>query len=322
VLNRRDTNLVRAPRSGRGGWLVLLLCLGFSLQARAASASPGKLDIDSFERLKSTLTLSDGETLAYISRGDEHGPPVVLIHGYTDSALDWLPMVPELSPRLHLILVDIRGHGRSSAPECCYTRLDFAYDIKLLLDALHIARADVVGHSLGSIIAQTFAEYWPEHTRRLILISSTGRSWYEQGRPPEWVSRIRALKEPIDPDSEFMLWWWSSPRAVDPDFLRHERRAAAAIPLYVWHAVLDQALADTGLQRTLPLIRAPTLLIWGAHDPLIPPAARRALRASLPHAVVKIFPAYGHNPLWEDPRACAEVINSFLTAAPPGAAAM
>jgi len=48
---------------------------------------------------------------------------------------------------LRLILVDIRGHGRSGKPECCYTRLDFAYDIKLLLDAWACSVRDVVGHS-------------------------------------------------------------------------------------------------------------------------------------------------------------------------------
>lgn len=61
-------------------------------------------------------------------------------------------MLPYLSKQFRLILVDIRGHGRSSKPECCYGRLDFAYDIKLLLDALEAQQADLVGHSLGSII--------------------------------------------------------------------------------------------------------------------------------------------------------------------------
>jgi len=71
-------------------------------------------------------------------------------------------------------IVDIRGHGRSSKPECCYGRLDFAYDIKLLLDALEVQQADLVGHSLGSIITQTFAEYWPERTRRVVLSGIRG----------------------------------------------------------------------------------------------------------------------------------------------------
>ena len=103
------------------------------------------------------MALPNGESLAYVDSGNPAGPVVVLIHGYTDNARDWVPLLPFLSTRRRLILVDIRGHSQSGKPECCYMRLDFAYDIKLLLDALGVAKADIVGHSLGSIIAQTFA---------------------------------------------------------------------------------------------------------------------------------------------------------------------
>jgi len=67
-----------------------------------------------------------------------------------------------------------------------------------------VQRADIVGHSLGSFIAQTFAEYWPERTRRVILISSSGGA--KAGALPrkpayDFAAQIRQLKEPIDPDS-------------------------------------------------------------------------------------------------------------------------
>ena len=247
---------------------------------------------------------------------------VVLIHGYTDNARDWVPMLPFLSKRSRLILVDIRGHGRSGKPECCYTRLDFAYDIKLLLDALGVGQADIVGHSLGSIIAQTFAEYWPERTRRVVLISSTGGSPPgARQKPPQFdfAAEIRKLKEPIEADSPFMIAWWDSPTPVDPDFIRRQRRDAAGIPLRVWLAVLDQALpanAYPDLQATLPRLKAPTLLIWGSKDPIMEPEVRQTLRDALPRAEVKIFEGLGHNPFWEDPRGVAQTINAFLDRAP------
>ena len=150
-------------RSFRGPSLLLVAML-FCGPLLAAPAPPLQIDLNAFDASKKSLALPNGETLAYIDRGDRSGPTVVLIHGYTDNARDWVPMLPYLSKRYRLILVDIRGHGQSSKPECCYTRLDFAYDIKLLLDALGVRKADIVGHSLGSIIAQTFAEYWPERT--------------------------------------------------------------------------------------------------------------------------------------------------------------
>jgi pimeloyl-ACP methyl ester carboxylesterase len=308
-----------------GGWVIT----GFAITAptcRAAPppapppAAPLQIDLDAFDASKKSLALPNGVSLAYVDIGERSAPVVVLIHGYSDSARDWLPLVPYLSKRYRLILVDIRGHGRSSKPECCYTRLDFAYDVKLLLDALGVAKADVVGHSLGSIIAQTFAEFWPERTAQVVLISSTG------GAPPgrtaplqfDYAAEIRKLKEPIEADSPFMIAWWESPTPVDPDFIRRERKDAAGIPLRVWLAVLDQALnADdlyANLQSTLPRLKAPTLLIWGSQDPIMEQDMRQSLRHALPNAQVRIFNGLGHNPFWEDPRGVADVINAFLSA--------
>ena len=323
----RDATLTRASRltaaSCRWSLLACLLLLQNIAGAADPPAVPAKFDLDAFEAGKKSVALPDGETLAYLTMGDPAGKPVVLIHGYTDSARDWVPLIPYLSPRLKLILVDIRGHGRSGKPECCYTRVDFAYDIKLLLDALHLERADIVGHSLGSIIAQTFAEVWPQRTERVVLISSSG-GWRAGGPPHtpkfDYAAAIRQLKEPIDPESKFMIEWWSSPTAVDPDFVRRQRQDAAAIPLRVWLAILDQGLIDSDLQRTLPRLKAPTLLIWGSADPIMEEEVRQTLREALPQAEVKIFPGLGHNPFWEAPAQCAAVINEFLRAAPAGRA--
>jgi pimeloyl-ACP methyl ester carboxylesterase len=306
--------------------LLVLLCnsvIGPSgVAATAAAPPPLKINLDAFDASKKTIALPNGESLAYIDMGEHSGPAVVLIHGYTDNARDWVPMLPYVSKRYRLILVDIRGHGQSSKPECCYTRLDFAYDIKLLLDALGVRKADIVGHSLGSIIAQTFAEYWPERTAHVVLISSTGGS--PSGAPKkapqfDFAAEIRKLKDPIDADSPFMIAWWDSPTPVDPDFIRRQRKDAAGIPLRVWLAVLDQGLAANNmygdLQSTLPRLQARTLLIWGSKDPIMEEDMRQSLRDALPSAKVKIFEGLGHNPFWEDPRGVADAINAFLSTA-------
>jgi len=307
-----------------GATLLCSVAPGIGTSAFAASAAKIKappqiaIDLNAFDASKRMIVLPNGESLAYIDMGDRAGSPVVLIHGYTDSARDWAPMVPFLSKQFRLILVDIRGHGQSSKPECCYTRLDFAYDVKLLLDALGVQKAGIVGHSLGSIIAQTFAEYWPERTASVVLVSSTGGTppGQEKKQPQlDFASEIRKLKEPIDPDSPFMIAWWDSPTPVDPDFIRRQRKDAAAIPLRVWLAVLDQALTDNvfaSLQSTLPRLKAPTLLIWGSKDPIMQEDVRQTLRDALPHAKVKIFDGLGHNPFWEEPRSVADAMNAFL----------
>jgi len=189
---------------------------------------------------------------------------------------------------------------------------------------LHVRQADIVGHSLGSYIAQTFAEYWPERTRHVVLISSSGGPLAScappAGQPPATTMNYRAeiakLKEPIDPDSKFMIEWWSSPTPVDEDFIRRQRKDAAAIPLRVWLAVLDQGLAGPALQATLPRLTAPTLLIWGGKDAIFGAADRCSLSTALPKAEVHLYPELGHNPFWEEPRTIAAAVNPFLLAKP------
>lgn len=299
--------------------LGVFLLLG-PVAAAARAHVPAAINLDAFDAAKHLAKLPNGQTIAYVDQGPRDGQPVLLVHGYTDSARDWVPLIPYLSPSLRLIVVDIRGHGRSSKPECCYTRLDFAYDLKLLLDHLKIRRADIVGHSLGSMIAQTFAEYWPDRTGKVVLISSTGGSsahptaeeLRQRGTGFDFRTPIRQLHDPIDPDSAFMKAWWSSPTPVDPDFLRRQREDAARIPAKVWLAILDQGLSMGDLQATLPRLIEPTLLIWGGKDPIMLPENRRTLRDALPKAAVKIFPDYGHNPFWEDPAGVADVVDAFL----------
>ena len=295
----------------RAAVVALLLCA----PVFGAGPPPLKIDLDGFDALKKMVLLPNNQHLAYIEMGDPKGRPVVLIHGYTDNARDWVPLIPYLSRKFRLIVVDIRGHGRSDKPECCYTRIDFAYDIKLMLDALHIARADVVGHSLGSMITQVLAEEWPQRVRKVVLVSSTAglRAGSAPRKPAfDYAAEIRKLKEPIDPDSPFMIAWWDSPKPVDPDFIRRQRRDAANIPLNVWLAVLDQGANSADLQRNLPKLKAPTLLIWGRDDPIMEEEGRQTLREALPTATVNVFDGLGHNPFWEDPQAVADVINKFV----------
>src|SRR5437764_5820273 len=218
-----------APRGLHRSLWRELPALGFmsAVAVRADTAvTPGELD--RFDAQKTSAVLPDGETLAYMDAGTREASPLVLIHGYPDSARDWAPLVPLLAGKFRLIIIDLRGHGASSKPDCCYTRFDFAYDIKLLLDALHIATADIAGHSLGSIVAQTFAELWPGSTRHLVLISSTGTSFGTTepgGSPgsakalaPSWLIDLAQLKDPIDADSAFMRDWWRESMRINPEF--------------------------------------------------------------------------------------------------------
>jgi pimeloyl-ACP methyl ester carboxylesterase len=264
-----------------------------------------------FDSRKNSTVLGNGQRIAYIDAGPKQAPPLVLLHGYTDSARDWLPIEPLLAQRFRLIIIDLRGHGASGKPECCYTRFDFAYDIELLLTDLHVGKTDVAGHSLGSIVAQTFAELWPERTRRLILISSTGTSFGTQG----WLTDVQRLNDPIDPNSRFMRNWWNQSIAINPEaFSSRQRQDAASIPARIWRAIADQSLVGVDLGPMLSRVRAPTLLIWGARDTVVPEAGRKALRTGIAGSRVRIFDSLGHDLFWEDPSGVSSAIATFLTA--------
>jgi hypothetical protein len=103
----------------------------------------------------------------------------------------------------------------------------------------------------------------------LLLISSTALPFQRPApkaaalqRPTfDFRSQITMLWDPIDPESPFMVEWYSSPTGVDAGFLRRKRRDAASIPVGVWLAVLDQGMTDMDLQRSLPRLKTPALLI-------------------------------------------------------------
>jgi pimeloyl-ACP methyl ester carboxylesterase len=318
----RTTDSDRPSRIGNRAPQGAIACLATVLAAAAhlAHASPSAIDLDAFDASRRHVNLPDGISLTYVDVGPRQAPVVVLIHGYTSNARGWVPLLPHLDPSRRYVIPDLRGHGQSSKPDCCYDRTTLAYDIRLLLDALHVERADVVGTSMGSLVAQAFAENWPGRTRRLVLQSSSGGPLASCAAEPGGAAlpgfrdAILALRDPIDPESPFMIAWYTSTAPVDAEFLRRQRRDAAGIPARVWLAILDQGLDLRNLQADLPKIQAPTLLIWGAKDNLFGARDRCSLRSALPQAEVKVFENLGHNAYWEDPAAVASVINPFLAA--------
>ncbi len=299
----------------RGASVILLLA---TLMAPALAGDPAAAP----DAVRKTVLLANGMTVGYIELGDPKKPPLVSLHGYTNSSLAYLPLGRLLARNSHVYLLDMRGHGISDKPECCYARIDFAYDIKLFLDHFGLDRADVVGHSLGSFVAYTFAAYWPQRTRNLVLIASPAASGREKIKPrkPRPASAlgaaadeaIRNLKDPIDPDSPFMIEWWNVP-SLDQDTQRMIRRESARIPANVWRAIQDQGASSDNLAATLDRIKAPTLLVFGGKDSLVGPGRRATLIALLPQAKVALFPQLGHSLPEENPPLVAASIHDFLS---------
>ncbi|MDX0027369.1 alpha/beta hydrolase [Sinorhizobium meliloti] len=258
---------------------------------------------------KKTVDLPNGIKLAYSEMGNVEGKPLLLIHGYTDNSRSWSLVAPYLKNH-HIYAIDLRGHGKSSAPECCYTYLDFANDAFLFLEAMKIEQADVVGHSLGSLAVQMLAAQHPEKVRKVVLISSTLNTG---GGPGTWLwNNIKPLQPPIDPNGKFVTDWYWNPNPVDERFIKPEREESAAVPIHVWKGVLwGTTTGDLG--KISSLIKAPVMIFWGDQDQLMNAPQQAKLKAAFPKARFETFPGAGHNMFWERPEKAAELINSFLS---------
>ena len=142
-------------------------------------------------------TLSTGVTLRYAAQGDPAGVPVVLLHGLTDSHPSYAPMTAHLPDHIRAYALTTRGHGDSDKPEHGYRLEDQAADVAAFLDAVGHEAAVIVGHSMGSYIAQRFAIDHPERTIALVLMGTFRSS---PATPPSRSSARRSteLKDPAD----------------------------------------------------------------------------------------------------------------------------
>lgn len=257
---------------------------------------------------KRQITLNDGLTVSYVEMGPPDGQPILLLHGYTDNSRSWSLLAPHLDGR-RLIAMDLRGHGDSDAPICCYGVDSLASDVNAFMEAVGIKQADVVGHSLGSMTAATLAAYHPEKVDELVLISTSAYLPKEAG---DWLwDNVPGLQRPIDPDGEFMMNWYWNPTPVDEGFLKRERAESAAAPEVTWMGVL-RSLGLTDWSRIAGRIKAPTMILWGDQDSLFDATSQDHIKTVLPDAKYVTYAGHGHNMFWEIPQQVGADITQFL----------
>ena len=116
------------------------------------------------------------------------GPPIALNHGWRGPSAGWPTEVYELRHSGRMLVYDVRGQGRTSAPGDIdsYTMPQYAADLRALLDALEIEQAHIVGVSQGGMIAAQFACDYPERTRSLVISDSTAGNGVDEGAGGEW----------------------------------------------------------------------------------------------------------------------------------------
>ncbi|MGA2403544.1 MAG: alpha/beta hydrolase [Syntrophobacteraceae bacterium] len=253
------------------------------------------------------IRLGTGVTLHYADNGEKAGPPVVFLHGYVDSWRSFLRVIEALRPGRRAIALDLRGHGDSDKPECCYTIEDFTRDMLLFMDALGLDKANIVGHSMGSFIAQSFAARFPGRVERLILISSAPRA-AGNAALLEIKPCVDALRDPIDRD--FISDFQSTANPVPTDFMEMIISESLKVPARVWQSALS-GLFGVDHRPILPDITAPTLIVWGNQDQIFTRRDQEALLLAIADSKLKEFDA-GHALHWEKPKEAAAALQDFL----------
>ena len=258
------------------------------------------------------ISLSTGVRLRYAAQGDAGGRPVILLHGLSDSWFSYSRVLPEMSGRYRLYALDLRGHGDSDRPAGGYTPRELAADVIAFMDAMGIERAALVGHSMGSFVAQRAAMAAPERVAGLVLIGSAGDARNEVMLELEGAMAALPDSVPTDFATEFQAGTMHLP--VPEEFMQRVVSESAKAPARVWRAALA-GLLENGRFGGLPDSRVPALVIWGDRDAIFPRAEQERLSVALPVASLRVYPETGHAPHWERPGEVARDLEKFLRAA-------
>ncbi len=246
----------------------------------------------------------------YISKGE--GPPIVLLHGLGGSLHVWYGVTENLALHHHVVALDLRGHGRSGGQDGSLSIQGWAADVEALLGALELPAVTLVGHSLGSLVAQQLAMTRSEAVDALVLLG--GISYFEPPAKDAYEQRAKRVEaEGLDALVDDWL-----PGALAP-------RTAGQLPqlvgllreLFLRNDPDGYAKACRALAKAPSIDRErigqPTLLVVGDHDRSTPIAMTEELHRAIPVSQVRVIPGAAHWAALEQPDAIAAAILEWLT---------
>ncbi|HZY43243.1 MAG TPA: alpha/beta hydrolase [Anaerolineae bacterium] len=240
------------------------------------------------------------------------GQPVLLLHGLGSCGDDWLFQTPVFSRQYRVIAPDFRGHGSSTDSAEPITIPRLAKDMVGLMSALDISSAHVVGLSLGGLVAQQLALDYPDKVDRMVLTNTFAHLWPTSMRETLILGR-RAIVS---------LWlpMHATARVVAADLFPKPDQAELR------KAIIDrvggnnersyrkfiQAVRRFDVRRQLPNIQAPTLVIAGERDTLVPRSCQQQLVRSIPNAEWKLIQDSGHATPIDQVEKFNQVVLEFL----------
>ncbi len=238
---------------------------------------------------------------------------MILLHGMSDSWRSFEPVLSFLPEDYRVISLSQRGHGDSSKPEKGYYYSDFASDLAAFMDALNIDAAVIVGHSSGSSNAKRFAMDYPERTLGLVLIGSPTDASNNPGDQEFYDTVISKMEDPLERDQIEELQKEVMGGKIPQQFLETIVQESLKVPARVWKLMVLRDLEED-MSAEQSKISAPTLIMWGDQDPVIPRSAQDLLLKTIPNSKLLIYEGLGHGPHWEDPeRFAADLVNFIKT---------
>jgi pimeloyl-ACP methyl ester carboxylesterase len=255
-------------------------------------------------------------------RGDPE--PLVLLHGTAASLHTWEGWVRALRPQRRVITLDLPGFGLTGPFDGQYAHDDYRGDtyarfVLDLLDHLQVRRAVIGGNSLGGEIAWRIAAMAPQRVSALVLVDAAGPEFTPESAPIGFVIAqiplLNRLTEWVLPRAlvaQGVLNVYGDPAKVTPELvdryfeltLREGNRRALG------HR-MRQVVRGEHAER-IRSIKAPTLILWGGKDRLIPPAVGRVFERDIAGSRLVLFPDLGHVPQEEDPARTVEPVRAFL----------
>ena len=244
------------------------------------------------------------------------GSPLVLLHGIGSNAASWRDQITGLADLRHVLAWDAPGYGASTPLAAARPNAaDYADRLALLLDALGLERVDVVGHSLGALIAGAFAASRPDRIERLILADAALGQGADPAAP--LPARAQSRLDDLEAFGPAGLAAKRAPRllsaAATPEQLARVREMMARIhPAGYRQAVAMLAQGD--LRANADAVRSPVMVLCGSDDTITPPGDNRALAAAFADARYVQIAGAGHASYIEQPAAFNAALREFLSA--------
>lgn len=254
-------------------------------------------------------------------RVDGAGPAIVLLHGFGSSLLTWDAWAQDLAKDHTVVRFDLPGHGLSAPdPAGDYGTGRTVAVLGDLLDTLGLERVTLVGNSMGGLVSWRFAAEHPERVEKLVLIDASGfvppGVPYGQKVEVPWVFRAMRTMLPESMMRGSLASMYGDPGRLDAATVRRywEMMRVPGVRDALVRQLEDFTTVDPA--PLLARIGAPTLILWGERDALVPVTDAARFAAALPAATVVTYPDLGHMPMEEAPERTLADLRAFLSRAP------